>query len=110
QRGIRGAASRQKMPNQHDRVAHHVVQHAAALQVAAPKPRFMRTAMFFGSPRQIRPAGTSYASRPNDLAPGRYRWREKLVFEISMTEADAFNQFDDPHRLGDIPCQGLFAG
>src|SRR5262245_50166318 len=98
------------MADQHHRVAHHVVQHASALQVTAPKPRLVRTAMFLGSPRQIRPAREGYASRPNDVAPGRNRRREELIFKISMANAGFFNQLEDPLRLSDIPCKRFLAG
>src|SRR5439155_860207 len=110
ERGIRRAGRGQKMPNQHDRVAHHVVQHAAALQVAAPKPRLVRTTMLLRGPRQIRSPGDGDASGPDDIAAGRNRWRKELIFEVSMAKADSVNTLDDPLRLTNISCERFLAG
>src|SRR2546427_9943398 len=98
------------MPNQHHRVAHHVIQDAAALQVAAPEPRLVRTTMFLGGPRQVRPAGEGNTSSPDDLASRRNRWREELIFEISVAEAYRFNQLEEPLRVSDISGERLLAG
>ena len=98
------------MPNQHDRVTHHVVQHAAALQVTAPEPRLVRAAVLLGRARQIRAAREGNTSRPNNVAASRNGWREKLVLQISMAESDSINQLDDPFCFSDIPRKGFLAG
>src|SRR5262245_46316429 len=41
---------RQQVPDQHGRVAHHVVEHAATLQLAAPEPGSVRPAVLLGCP------------------------------------------------------------
>src|SRR5882724_13049309 len=98
------------MSNEHDRMAHHVAEHTAALQLTAPEPRLVRTAMFFGGPRQIRTPCGRNASFPDDVAADFDRRREELILEISVTQANPPHQFHDPLRLTDIPGERFLAG
>src|SRR2546426_9660190 len=97
------------MPDEHDRMAHHVVQHAAALQVTTPEPRFVRTAMFFCRPGKIRTPREGNPSIPDDLSPDLYGRREELILEIPVAETGSFDQFQNPLRLSDIPGERFFA-
>src|ERR1051326_6409658 len=97
------------MPDEHDRMTHYVVQHAATLQVATPEPRLVRTAVFFGGTRQIRPSGDGNTSRPDDFAAGYDRGSEQLILQIAMRDAILFNQLEHPLRFGNISCQWFLA-
>ena len=90
-------------------MAHHVVQYAAALQIAAPKPGFVWAAVFLGCARQIRPAGAGNGAVPNNFPPGLHGWREKLIFEIAVKKTHAFDKFDNPLRLSDISRERFLA-
>ena len=59
----------QQVPHHERRVAHHVVEHAATLQPAAPEPRRVRPAVLLGGAREVRPAGEPGARAPR-AAPG----------------------------------------
>ena len=83
-RGERRAGLREKMPDDERRVTHHVVEHAAALQLAAPEPRHVRTAVLLRGAREIRPARRRRAARPEQLAPRFDLRREDLILEIAV--------------------------
>src|SRR5206468_12638607 len=95
--------------DQHYRVAHHVVQHAAALQRALPEPRLVRTTMFLGGAREVGTARECDASLPDDLAAGCDGRRKNLILEISMEQAGALNQFKNSLSFRDISSQRLLA-
>src|SRR6266571_5627482 len=97
------------MPDQHYRVAHHVVQHAAALQRALPEPGLVRTTMFLGGAREVGTARERYASLPNDLAAGCDGRRKNLILEVSMEQVGALNQFKNSLSFRDISSQRLLA-
>ena len=84
------------MPNDERRVAHHVVEHAAALQLAAPEPRHVRTAVLLGRAREIRTAGRRRAARPEQRRARLDLRREDLVLEIAVREPDALHELDAP--------------
>src|SRR5512142_2795087 len=97
------------MPNDERRVAHHVVEHAAALELSAPEPRHVRTAVFFGGAREIWAAGGRGASCPNELSSRFDLRREQLVLEIARRESHALHQFAHALRLGDVARERLLA-
>ena len=70
----------------------------------------MRTTVFLGGPRKIRPACERNTSAPNDIAACGNGRCKKLIFEISVTESDAFYQLNDSCCLSHIPRQWFFAG
>ena len=90
------------MPHQHDRMAHHVVQHATALQITAPKPWLVGAAVLFGRSRKIGTSRQRNTSIPDDLTTDINRRREELIFELPMAQADASNQIQNPFRLGNV--------
>ena len=77
------------MPNDERRVAHHVVQHAAALQLAAPEPGHVRPAVLLRRAGEIRTAGRRRAARPEQLATRFDLRREHLILEIAVRDAGA---------------------
>ncbi len=83
----RRAGLREQMPDDERRVAHHVVEHAAALQLAAPEPRHVRPAVLLGRAREIRTSRRRRAARPEQLAPRFDLRREDLVLEIAVRES-----------------------
>ena len=90
-------------------MAHHIVQHAAALQIAAPKPGFVWAAVLLGCARQIRPAGAGNGAVPNNFPPRLDGWREKLIFKIAVTKSGAFDKIDNPLGLSDISRERFLA-
>ena len=90
------------MSNQQDRMAHHIVQHAAALQIAAPEPRLVGAAVLFGGSRKIGTSRQRSTSIPEDLTTDINRRREDLIFEIPMAQVDASGQIQNPFRLGNV--------
>ena len=99
----------QQMAHEQHRVAHHVVEHAAALQLAAPEPRRMRSAVFLGCARQIGPAGGSRAARPDSRTAGLDLRREYLIFQIAVHGTAALDQLQHALGFGDISRQRLLA-
>src|SRR5690606_8706015 len=91
-------------------VAHHVIQHAAALQIASPEPGRMRTAVLLGGARQIRPAGETRSPSPDAAPTLLHVRREKLILEVSMLQAGPLDQPGDLERFGDRTGQWLLAG
>ena len=84
------------------RVAHHVVEHAAALQLAAPEPRRVRAAVLLGRAGEVGPAGgrarrapraARAAPRPAARTPGSRGSRRQLR---------APHELDDALGLGDV--------
>src|SRR6266516_1611467 len=97
------------MSNQQDRMAHHIVQHAAALQIAAPEPLLVGAAVLFGGSRKIGTSRQRSTSIPDDLATDINRRREELIFEIPMAQVDASSQIQNPFRLGNVSGKGFLA-
>src|SRR5204863_9132777 len=90
--GERVARLREQVANDERGVAHHVVQHAAALELAAPEPRHMRPAVFLGGAREIRPSSCRGATRPCERASRFHVRREQLVLEVAMLQLYTFDQ------------------
>ena len=91
-------------------MAHHVVQDAAALQVAAPEPGRMRATVFLRGAREIGPARRCGSTTPGQGMAGFHLRREHLVFQVAVGESRALNQGEDALRFRDRPCQRLLAG
>ena len=104
------AGGGQQVPHYLDRVAGHVVQHPAALQVAAPEPRPVGAAVLLGGAGQVRPAGEGGAAMPQQLAPPGDGRREDLVLQVAVGEAGLGRERTHPLRLGDGAGKGLLAG
>src|SRR4051812_47980957 len=98
------------MLDEERRVAHHVVQHSSALEIAAPEPRHVRAAVLFAGAREVRPAGRRSATRPEQRVPRFDLRSEDLVLEVSRRDADLLRQADDFPRFADVAGQRLLAG
>jgi len=90
-------------------MAHHIVEHAAALQRAAPEPRHVRTAVLFGGAGKIRPAGCRSAARPQQCMAGLYLRCKDLVLEVPECNAGGFERSSDLRGFGDGTCEWLLA-
>ncbi len=100
----------EQVSNDERGVAHHVVQHAAALHLSAPEPRHVRTAVFLRRAREVRPTSGGGSSRPGEIA-SRFDVRsEELVLEVSVLQASVLHQLRDVPGLGDVARQRLLAG
>ena len=108
--GERRAGLGEQVPDDERRVAHHVVEHAAALQspcqnhgMCGPLCSSAARARY-GRPVVAAPRAQS-SSRPGfDLR------REELVLEVAVLEPDALHQLGDLLRLGDVARERLLAG
>src|SRR4051812_48341165 len=99
----RGARLRQEMSNDERRVAHHVVEHTAALEITAPEPRHVRSAVFFRGPGEIWPTSRRRTAGPEKV-PSRFDLRrEDLILEIALLDANALHELHHAFRFGDIP-------
>ena len=105
----RRAGLGEQMPHDERRVAHHVVEHAAALQRALPEPRHVRAAVLLGGAREIGTTRRRRAARPEQLAPRLDLRREQLVLEISVRDPGSLHQLGDALRLGHVSRQRLLA-
>src|SRR5258708_14440161 len=90
------------MLHEQRRVAHHVVEHAAALQLALPEPRRVRSAVLLGGAREVGAAGELRAARPQQIATGLDLGRKNLVLEIPVREADFGDELEDSLCLAHI--------
>ena len=77
------ARPREQVPHEQRRVAHHVVEHTAALQIALPEPRRVRPAVLLGRAREIRTTRRRGAARPEERASRLDVRREELILEIA---------------------------
>ena len=93
-----------------DRVAHHVVQHPAALQFALPEPGVVRAGVFLGGARQVRAAGCPGAALPGQFAAANHGGAEHLVLEVAVQDADLAHEFDHPKRFARVAGERLLAG
>ena len=99
----------EQMLHHERRVAHHVVEHAAALQVALPEPRHVRPAVLLGGAGEVGAPGDLGAARPEQgAARGDVRC-EQLVLEIARRDAGLLHHLDDFLGLGDVAPQRLLA-
>ena len=106
----RSARLGEQVAHDQRRVAHHVVQDAAALKIPAPKPRHVRPAVLFRGAREIWPAGERRAPCPHDRPPLGHRRREQLVLQVAVREPRFFHELGDALRLGDVTRERLLAG
>src|SRR5258708_26198204 len=90
-------------------MTHHVVEYTAALLRALPEPRHVRTAMLFGSAREIRPPGERGASRPDQLLAARDIRSKELILHITGIESRTFCETRNRFCLGDISRERLLA-
>src|SRR6185437_3174341 len=91
-------------------MAHHVVQHTAALQLAAPEPWHVRAAVLFGCAREIGTSGRRRAARPEKCASRLHLRRKDLILEIAVRDARTRDEIANLLRLGDVARQRLLAG
>src|SRR5579864_4327586 len=98
------------MAHNERRVTHHVVENTAALQRTVPEPGRMRAAVFLCRPREVRPACSRRAARPDELLPSLDVRREELILEIPCLHADALGELHDLLRFGDGAAERLLAG
>ena len=97
------------MPNDKRRVTHHIVQHTAALQLAAPEPRHVRAAVFFRGTGEIGSARRRRAARPKELTSGFDLRRENLILEIALSDSNPRHEISHLLCFGDISRQQRIA-
>src|SRR2546423_203847 len=98
------------MPDDERRVTHHVIEHATTLELAAPEPGHVRTAMLFGRAGEIWAAGGGGPARPEERVSRFDLRRENLILEITVLDADLLRQLENFLRLGNVPSERLLAG
>src|SRR5262245_33063380 len=91
-------------------MAHHVVEHAAALQLALPEPGRVRTAVLLGGAREVGAPSELRAARPQEIASGFDLRRKQLILEIAVRQADLVHELEDPLCLVDIARERLLTG
>ena len=69
----------------------------------------MGAAVFFCCSREVGPAGAGNGALPDDFTSRLDRRRKKLILEIAVRQTGAFDEFDNPLRLGDIPGKRFLA-
>jgi hypothetical protein len=94
------AGGAQQVAHEQRRVAHHVVEHPAALLVAAPEPRRVRPGVLLGGAREVGPAGEPRAALPQQLPPVLDVRAEELVLEVAVRESGAPHQREQVLGLG----------
>ena len=94
----------------HRRMAHHVVQHAPALELPLPEPGRVRAAVLLRGARQVRPAGEGGAARPEQGAPRLDLWSEELILQVSGLQLGFRRQRRYFSRLAHVSGQRLLAG
>ena len=100
----------EEVPHDERRVAHHVVEHAAALQVSLPEPGHVRARMLLRGAREERPARRRSTARPQQLAARFHMRRKELVLEVARLQPDTLHEPRDLLCLGDVPRERLLAG
>src|SRR5688572_12164795 len=98
------------MPDDERRVAHHVVEDAAALQAALPEPRAVRPTVLLGGTGEVGPPGVRRAPGPDERLARLDLWREELVLEVSRGDTEAPNELDHLLRFGNVAGERLLAG
>jgi hypothetical protein len=93
-----------------DRVAHHVVENAAALQPALPEPGHVRPAVLLGGTGQVGAAGRGGAAGPDEHAAMLHLRAEELVFEVAVPEPRLPGERGHLLRFLDGAGEWLFAG
>ncbi|OQB50446.1 MAG: hypothetical protein BWX98_02625 [Candidatus Aminicenantes bacterium ADurb.Bin147] len=93
-----------------DRVAHHVVEHSAALERSFPEPRHVRAAVLLGRPSQVGRAGDGRAPGPQDLLAAGDGGGEDLVFEITVQDPGFFDEGEHPAGFLGVAAKRFFAG
>src|SRR5438309_7532439 len=96
------------MPHDEHRMTHHVVEHTAALQLAAPEPRHVRTTVLLGRAREVGTSGCRRAARPDECVASLDLRREHLVLEIAVRQSYALHELDDALRLVYVARERLF--
>ena len=91
-------------------VAHHVVEHAAALQVALPEPGHVRAAVLLGRAREVGAPGAAAPRAQTISRAALEARREELVLEIAVQDARLLHELDHAPRLGDVAAERLLAG
>ena len=108
--GERLTRLRQEKADEQGGVAHHVVEHAAALQLALPEPWRMWAAVLLGRAREVGSPRRCRAARPEQGAPRLHVRREQLILQIARHEADARREIAHLARLGHVTRERLLAG
>src|SRR5947207_11709902 len=93
-----------------DRMTHHVVETSPALKRPLPEPRHVRPAVLLGGARQIGSSSERSAASPNQFAPARDVWREKLILEITGVQADTASEIRDFFCFGNVAPERFLAG
>src|SRR5690606_35484546 len=91
-------------------VAHHVVQHAAALHPSNPEPGRVGAAVLLGGAGQVRTAGDGGTAAPDDVVPAREPRLEELILQVSVQHAGLLDQLDGAASLLHVAGQRLLAG
>ncbi len=110
ERVARLARAGEQVADDFHRMAHHVVEHAAALQLALPEPGHVRPAVLLGGAGQIRAPGERGAAGPDQMPPVLHLRREQLVLQISGVEPHALHERVHLLRFGHVAGQRLLAG
>src|SRR5213594_2737591 len=88
-------------------MAHHVVQHAAALQCAPPEPWLVWSTVFLGRSSQVWATRKRHTSVPDDVTSDGNRGGKELILEVAMADPNAAHQFQDTIRFSDISRERL---
>ncbi len=100
----------EQKPRHLHRVAHHVVQHTAALELPVPEPRHVRPAVLLRRARQVGSARSSAAPRLQTISlPRTTPGREELVLEVAVEQADLLDQLEHPARFRGVASERLLA-
>src|SRR6185312_15828152 len=99
----------EQIAHQLHRMTHHVVEHTAALHVAAPEPWHVRATVFFGCAREIRASGSRCAATPDQRPAGLDLRREQLILQIAVHQSNALDELEDRCGFRDVACEWLFA-
>src|SRR5580693_114217 len=98
------------MADDKDRVAHHIVEYTAALEIAHPKPRFVRATMFLRGACQVGPARRGSAAGPQNISPSIDRGRENLVFHVGVWNLCLHHESEKLFRFLHVACERLLTG
>src|SRR2546423_5557920 len=90
-------------------MAHHVVEHAPALQRSLPEPGHVWSAVLLRGPSEVRTSRQRRSARPHQLTSTRDVGREELILEVARVEAYTLDHLDNLFRFGNVARQRLLA-
>src|SRR5687768_6825002 len=88
-------------------MTHHVVQHAATLQLTAPEPRHVWSAVLLRGTGEVWPTRGCRPPRPRERATRGHVRRKKLILQIAVFQTNAVDELQYLPRFDDVAREWL---